>query len=615
MNNGVRQEGQQWGSEHAPEIDPFLATQITVIKGASGVRYGSDAIGGVVLLEPPPLRSKPGFSGEADLVGYSNNHQGVASASVEGSPAAVPGLGWRLQGTAKGAGETKAPDYYINNTAMREENYSGALGYQKEGTGLDLFYSEFFTKLGIASASSVGSIADLERALERKKPLVDRAFDWDSTYQIAFPYQSVDHKLFKAHAFSKTGEAGNVSATYAIQNDERLEYDYRLDHRDIPSQLFNITTQTAEAVWDHASIHGFKGSAGLSGIYQGNFYQYRDFIPDFRDYGGGAFWTETWTQNKLQIEAGARYDYRWRQIFKNVPVYAHQTLNGVDSLVPTGQSTVESPDFQYQSVSEMLGAAYAFTPDTKARVNFSSAWRPPGVNELFGHGIHQSAASIERGDSSLAEERSYELTGDLEYRSKRLSLDLSAYGNFIRDFIYLQLDPQATQTFGAAWLTFDYRQTDAVLAGADLSGQLKLTDHWSYQGKASFLRAYDHRTGGYLPGMPADRFENGVTYSFPAWKRMSHAYAGLSLRCVLKQSSAPEERVDTLVIPTPAGYSLLDFDSGLTLAVAGRPLDFEFGIDNLLDESYREYTDRFRYFVDEMGRNVFLRLKMPILGG
>ncbi|TAE13782.1 MAG: hypothetical protein EAY72_08025, partial [Bacteroidetes bacterium] len=33
MNNGVRLEGQQWGSEHAPEIDPMVAQKITAVKG------------------------------------------------------------------------------------------------------------------------------------------------------------------------------------------------------------------------------------------------------------------------------------------------------------------------------------------------------------------------------------------------------------------------------------------------------------------------------------------------------------------------------------------------------------------------------------------------------
>jgi iron complex outermembrane receptor protein len=49
-NSGVRQEGQQWGSEHAPEVDPFIANQITVVKGAASVMYGAEAIGGVVLV-------------------------------------------------------------------------------------------------------------------------------------------------------------------------------------------------------------------------------------------------------------------------------------------------------------------------------------------------------------------------------------------------------------------------------------------------------------------------------------------------------------------------------------------------------------------------------------
>jgi iron complex outermembrane receptor protein len=55
FNNGIRQEGQQWGAEHAPEIDPFIAQQITVVKGAESVRVGQESMGGVVLLETAPL--------------------------------------------------------------------------------------------------------------------------------------------------------------------------------------------------------------------------------------------------------------------------------------------------------------------------------------------------------------------------------------------------------------------------------------------------------------------------------------------------------------------------------------------------------------------------------
>lgn len=70
INNGLRQEGQQWGSEHAPEIDPFIAKRMTVVKGASGVRYGADAIGGVILVEPDELPTQGKISGEINTASF-----------------------------------------------------------------------------------------------------------------------------------------------------------------------------------------------------------------------------------------------------------------------------------------------------------------------------------------------------------------------------------------------------------------------------------------------------------------------------------------------------------------------------------------------------------------
>jgi iron complex outermembrane receptor protein len=97
LNNGIRQEGQQWGSEHAPEIDPFIATQLTVIKGANSVRYGSDAIAGVILVEPAPMPDSAGIRGELNLVGFSNNREGVVLAIAEQRFEKNKALSWRLQ--------------------------------------------------------------------------------------------------------------------------------------------------------------------------------------------------------------------------------------------------------------------------------------------------------------------------------------------------------------------------------------------------------------------------------------------------------------------------------------------------------------------------------------
>ena len=140
LNNGVRQEGQQWGLEHAPEIDPFTASKITVIKGAGSMRYGSDALGGVVLIEPAEMRDSAGFGGELNLAGFTNNREGNASLMLEQNLKRVPALSWRVQGSLKRGGNVNTPNYRLWNTGVREANFSAAAGWHRERFEADVYY-------------------------------------------------------------------------------------------------------------------------------------------------------------------------------------------------------------------------------------------------------------------------------------------------------------------------------------------------------------------------------------------------------------------------------------------------------------------------------------------
>ena len=68
LNNGLVQAGQQWGNDHAPEIDPFVADHISVVKGAGSLQYGSGAIGGVVMVDPYRVSTDPHLHGKATYV-------------------------------------------------------------------------------------------------------------------------------------------------------------------------------------------------------------------------------------------------------------------------------------------------------------------------------------------------------------------------------------------------------------------------------------------------------------------------------------------------------------------------------------------------------------------
>jgi iron complex outermembrane receptor protein len=152
MNNGVRQEGQQWGSEHAPEIDPFIAKKITVLKGASGVRYGSDAIAGVIMLEPDTLPDSTVLKVEINSVYFTNGRQTVNSGIIEGGSnnsnikksTKIPySIGYRVQGTFKRGGDISTPNNRLANTGIEEINYSLSANYKRKNWTSDIFFSHF----------------------------------------------------------------------------------------------------------------------------------------------------------------------------------------------------------------------------------------------------------------------------------------------------------------------------------------------------------------------------------------------------------------------------------------------------------------------------------------
>ena len=149
LNNGIRLEGQQWGSEHAPEIDAFSAGKLKVVKGAAAVRYGPDALGGVILVEQPEWRDAAGTTQDYNFGGCTNGGMGFISGRVEQKLKRLSAFTWRAQGSAKIAGNVRIPGYFLQNTGMQENNFSLAAAWRKFAYGFETFYSDYHSKLGI----------------------------------------------------------------------------------------------------------------------------------------------------------------------------------------------------------------------------------------------------------------------------------------------------------------------------------------------------------------------------------------------------------------------------------------------------------------------------------
>jgi len=590
FNNGVRQEGQQWGSEHAPEIDPFVATKLSVIKGASSIRYGSDAIGGVILVEPSSLPDAPGVSGEFNTVAASNNRMGVASGILQGAfDKKLSGLSWRAQGTYRRAGNSKTPNYYLENTGFEEANFSTALAYKKNNYGGEIYYSEFNTKLGIFSGTHAESINDITAAIQRREPITPSYF----SYTIQRPYQQVQHDLFKANGFLIFNNQSRLDVVFARQQNERSEYDYiSLSGRSNPELYLRLVSHTLDVIYKHKEINNYSGTLGFNGITQGNVRHYEMLIPNFRNYGGGLFYIGKWTKDRLTLEGGLRYDYRWLRAY---------TLDNNTAQVIT-------PTWTFKNFTETIGSQYYIKPNLSWAVNIGTAWRAPTINELMSQGVHQSAVAYEIGNPNLHSERAYNFSTSLHYHGNRWHGELGLYNNIIDGYIFLKPDLKFIHTVRGSYPAFTYTQVNARFRGIDLSATYKIMDSLSFTTKISMLYAWNRTINDYLQLIPSNRFENTIRYGFGDHGLCKKIYLSITDIYISKQSRVP---ANSDYAPPPPGYMLLNANVGFSLPLGKQLMNINFSASNLLNTTYRDYMDRFRYFSDEPGRNFTLRVRVP----
>lgn len=596
INNGVRQEGQQWGSEHAPEIDPFIANKLIVIKGVDELKYGSDAIGGVILVEPKPLMTTAGYSAEVNSAYFSNNSQYVISGTYEQQLKQLPAFTYRLQGTYKKGANARTPDDRLNNTGSEEKNFSLTGGWKGHHFSSELFYSFFDTKLGIFEGAHIGNLTDLQTAIESDRPA--SVFTGENTYRIDRPYQAVNHHLLKSRSSLQLGN-NRFNLLLAGQMNDRQEFDVTRNNDQKKPQLdLRITTLSEELAWEQIKTKALSHTAGISSMQQENQYAGRYFIPAYRSNNFGGYYITKWNSSHWDLQAGLRFDHK--------TIYT----NRINS---NGQE-FDNYDFRYNTFGSSFNAGYR-TGGWKTNVNIALAGRAPHVNELLSNGIHHGAATYEVGDINLETEKSLNLSFNNSWNNKNntIGFEVNLYRNSIKDFIYQQPKPdEPVLTIAGAFPQLIYRQNDALLQGVDFSSKIIFLEALSWELKYALLRAKNKDKDDWLIRMPADRLQNELSWSFPDSRKLSGTYISLENIYVQKQTRVPGEKDGKQDYKAaPGAYTLFNADFGTTIMVQKIPLTFSIGVRNMFNRSYRDYLNTLRYFIDETGRNIQLRLKIP----
>ncbi len=591
INNGIRQEGQQWGAEHAPEIDAFVANKLTVIKGAGSIKYGSDAIGGVILVEPNLLPDSAGVHGEVNLVGISNGKQGVGSGILEGRFKKIP-LAWRVQGTFKKAGNIKTPDYYLSNSGFEEKNFSWALQYSWKKIKTELFYSQFNTDIGVFKGAHIGNLSDLEKAFNAATPFYTSGFD----YKIDRPKQHVEHELFKSKTDYILNDNSKFSLVLARQYNLRDEYDKDVPLNDSlaalnkPELHYEITTYTGDFSYQHNFSERLTSSIGFNTIQQVNTYEGRAFIPNFINNNYALYSIHQYKLKKIMFDFGVRYDYEYLKIYQW-----------------KSKNVLYTPEKTFTNLSFNTGFDWKINDALSYHLNIGTAYRAPSVNELYGSGLHHGEGKFIYSNENIQAEKAKAIITGIEIENyKRISGHLDFYYKQIDGYIFLKPVFPATLSIRGAFPSFQYEQRDAFFTGMDAWIHYAITKNLKSTHKINLVRAYNTSDGNYLPFIPSDRFENGLKYEFNEKKHFKESSVDLHVLYVAKQTRV-EPNSDYKVAPN--GYILLNADAGTSIHIGKQHYEIGMSVNNLLNTKYREYMNAFRYFTDEAGRSFVLRLK------
>lgn len=598
VNNEVAQMGQQWGVDHAPEIDPFIASRITVVKGAAAIKYGPRAIGGALLLEPEPLEADSSLHGSLDLVGFTNGRGGVGSAMLSGSIFLNEGesINWRLQSSGKKSGDQHAANYNLTNTGSKEFNFSTAANYIKDDLQADIFFSRFSSEIGILRGAHIGNVDNFFEALNKRPPFFTEPF----SYKINNPKQQVVHRLLKAKIHYDKEGLGDFDIIYGFQQNQRKEFDIRRGNRsDRAAVDLELSSHVAKALFHHDPIRGkLNGEFGLDYEFQNNVNipgtGTIPLIPNYSSHQAGIFISEGWEEEDWSVEAGLRFD-----------------ATAVDVLKFNNQNQLINPKHQYAMFSGIAGASYDISNDLKYKTNISWSQRAPSINELYSQGLHHSVAAIEEGNDQLDEETSLKWLHSFQYdREGKLKLNLDAYASRIQNYIYLQ--PEAPRlTIRGAFPVYYYKQTFAQIIGTDIIGSYEFFHQFTFNTKASLIRGTDITNEQPLIFMPSDRWENGLNWSVSKILGFEAIDFNLSGLKVFKQTRAPlteTEAYEQQSVPVPAGYFITNFSIDSTTKLKNSQLNIGFSIYNLMNTDYSDYLNRLRYYAAEAGRNFELRI-------
>ena len=372
------------GPDHGVPVGPMSARSIEVVRGAATLRYGSQAIGGVVnvINNRVPLDQPDGQTLEA-VSSYESvsdagqiGLQGDASAGdfafhADGYYRHADGygtpLGMQPNSFFRGDGASVGSSYFFgdgNRVGAALVHYDAKYGVPSDTTYIDLRQSKLLT----------GSSLNIGEGVFR-------------TLNISTSYGNYEHK--------ERNPDGSVNSTF-----KNKEFDGRAE-----ALLDAIGPFNSTAVGIEIQNRQFQGLGEASDY----------LLPTITQNYAGFLFTEVPLGTDLHLEASSRVE----QVY-------------IEGTPASGAFTRRD----YTPVSGAVGLLYTVSDAVKIGLTGSSTARAPAQTELFSRGAHDGPQTFETGNPGLKIERANSVEATVRLRYREFTFDGSVYSNQFDNYIY-----------------------------------------------------------------------------------------------------------------------------------------------------------------------------------
>jgi len=583
-DQGVRLENQQWGEEHGIGISSSGVESVEVVKGPLYVLYGSDAMGGVVYVQPESYNSLEGIS--IDYTGvYNSNYNGLTNNL--GLNGKSDNFSYMLRADIIDNGEFSTPDGEIENTWFTQNNLKAGIAYETDNFKSDLRFSLTNSEIGIPHMDEEHDDHGDEEHDEHEdedhddhdeeahyQELSHSTLTWKNTFDmgnnhildVVLGQQLNTRKEFGGHEGEEHDDHGDDDHEEEDHDDHEEE-----GHEENEAELdMELETKSANIKLTMPQSENLNLVIGTNLVSQENKnFGHEELIPDseMSDFGLFALGQVNINESSKAL-IGVRYDSR--------SISSANTSN------------------DYSSFNGSIGLKKDFSNST-LRLNLSSGFRAPNLIELFADGVHHGSFQYKRGNINLSAETSLQTDFSFQINNDDSLVSFDLFYNSINDYIYLSPGSE----FEDGFRVYNYLQQNAKLYGGEI--------HLNKQTSLSWLKYYSSLE--YIFGESSDGealpFISPLTFNQVFNVDFGNDYS-LEIDFIAK---AKQGRVSLFEEKTD-GYTLLNLSGVWETELLGNDLDVFWSVDNVFDKEYYDHLSRLKTAgIHEMGRNISIGLK------